>query len=137
MNQIKGCLRQTVCSYVVATDLPMGSRQRFQKPGIKVGRQYMAGGADTVCEPFGDGSAPTSNFKATPTATDSEILQVPNGSTVVDRGKSCKSRSRLLATVDEDIAGATGLDAPHLPLLAADDSEAALVSLSNWLDLGT
>ena len=96
MNQIKGCRWQMIGAYIMAADLQIGTLQRFQKTGIKVRRQYMAGGPDTVCEPFGDGSAPASNFKAMPTATDSQVLQVPNGSAVVDRGKCCKSRSRLL-----------------------------------------
>src|SRR5215469_12046544 len=96
----------------------------------------MASGADTVSEPFGNGPAPATNFKAMPTASDSQVLQVPNGSTVVNRGKCCKSRLRLLAAVDEDIASAIGLDGSHLLLLPADDSEAVQRSFSYWLDLG-
>ena len=59
----------------------------------------MARGADTVCEPLRNRSTAASNLKAMPTATDPEAFQVPNGSSVVDRGKCCKSRLRLLAAV--------------------------------------
>lgn len=83
MHQVKSILRKLVGEKVVAADLDLIGRQRFEEACVEIDRKHRARGANTLGKHLRDRSPAGPDVQTAPPLADPDGVQLPGGQGIV------------------------------------------------------